>query len=157
MCTEGGIGVSRWHCEQIGGRASAAERIVLAGAGDIFDLGAFFVDALGDGCGHVDLVFGGSGVGFGGVRVRRLGVVGRRGALDDDFEFRDHRRDGGDSREDGRGNYSNGGHGERDFHESVTALVAHDDASHVAFVDQLADFVGEVLTAHLESFEDSIE
>jgi DtxR family Mn-dependent transcriptional regulator len=78
--------------------------------------------------------------------------VGWGGTLDYYFKAGNHRGDGADRGQDRGEHDADCGHGQRNFHESVSAFVFDDDAADVAFADQLADLVHEFIGVNPDLF-----
>src|SRR5690349_19603811 len=73
------------------------------------------------------------------------------------MEFGDEGRDGADGGQHRGENNADGGDGQGDLHEGVAMLILDDDAADVAFVDELANLVAELVGLDLEFLEKAVE
>ncbi len=78
-------------------------------------------------------------------------------ALHNEGKVGNHACNGRDSREDRRRYHPNRGNGKRNLQKGVTLLVLHDNAAHVALVDQFLDLGGKILAVYLELLEEIAE
>ena len=131
---------------------------MFAGTGNVFDLSALLVNTLRNRIGHIDLILGGAGAGFGRwARGFRCGAGRGVGALDHNLEMRNEGGNRAHCREDGSEHRPDGRYGERDFHEGMALLVFDDNASNVSFMDKIANLVAELVRVDLEVFEELAE
>ncbi len=82
--------------------------------------------------------------------------TGRCGALHHDIEARHQGGNRTDGRQDRRQNSPDRRHRQGNLHEGVTVFVLDDDAANIAFVNQFADFVRQLVGLYLELLEETI-
>lgn len=87
---------------------------------------------------------------------RGVGGVGLR-AFNHDGEFRNQSGNSADRGEHRRKHHSHGRDGYRNLDEGVTLQILDDDAPHVSFVNQRADFIDQVSSEDLEFFDEILK